>query len=55
MEWHYQMQRAMTMDDFHNLVDAFSAPGQPGFHMARARGNVRLVEDSDPPSRQAWV
>ena len=23
--------------------------------MARARGNVRFVEDSDSPSRRAWV
>ena len=23
--------------------------------MAHARGNVRLVEDCDPPSRRAWV
>ena len=45
MEWHCQTQRAMTMDDFRNLVTVFPASGQPGFHMARARGNVRLVDD----------
>ena len=55
MEWHCQTQRAMTVDDFRNLVAVFPVPGQPGFHMARARGNVRLVEDCDPPSRRAWV
>ena len=49
------MQRAMTVDDFRNLVAVFPATGQPGFHMARAWGNVRLFEDSDPPSLRAWV
>ena len=55
MDWHCQTQRAMTVDDFGNLVAVFPAPGQPGFHMARALGNVRLVDDSDPPRRQSWV
>ena len=38
MEWHCQTQRAMTVDDFRNLLVVFMS-GQSGFHMARARGN----------------
>jgi hypothetical protein len=55
MEWNCETRHAMTMDDFRNLDVVFPAPGQLGFHMARTRGNVRLVEDSDPPSRRGWV
>ena len=55
MKWPCQTQRAMTVDDFRNLVAVFPALGQLGFHMARARGNVRLVDDSDPPSRRSCV
>ena len=55
MEWHCQTQRAMTVDDFHNLVAVFPVPGQSGFHMARARGNTRLIDDNDPRSRRSLV
>ena len=57
IEWHVQMQRALTVDDFRILVAIFTTSGQSGFHMARTRGNVRLIDDNDPPSRRSrvWV
>ena len=55
MEWHCQTQRAMTVDDFRNLVIVFPTPGQSGFHMGRARGTTRLIDDNDPPSRRSWM
>ena len=45
----------MTVDDFHNQVVVFLVPGQSNFPRADARGNVRFIDDSDPPSRRSWV
>lgn len=52
MECHCQTRRAMTVNDFRNLVAVFPAPGQPGLNMAQARHNMKLVTDADNPNRK---
>ena len=55
MEWYYQTQRVMTVDDFRNLIAVFPVSGQSRFHMVRARCNTRLIDDNDPPNRRSGV
>ena len=43
------------MDDFCDLVAVFPMSGKSGFHMARTCGNMRLIDENDPPSRRSWV